>query len=83
MHHMGRSILLLFLRVILFIVAGVILAGVLFSLGLLSRALGLGEGVVERLGPWVLLIGIVGAGVAFNLIGGIGLRRYDISRSVN
>ena len=82
-HHMGRSILLLLLRVILLTGFGVVLAGTLFLLSLLTDFMGMGAELVENLGFWLVLFGILVAGALFSRLGGLALSHYDVSKSVS
>jgi hypothetical protein len=82
-HHMGRSILLLLLRVILLTSFGVILAGTLFLLSLLSDFMGMGAELVENVGFWLVLFGILVAGALFSRLGGLALSHYDVSKSIS
>lgn len=82
-HHIGRSLLLLVLRLFLLSVAGGLLALVILLLTLGTELFGLEKETIERAVPWILFFGIFGAGGAFTYAGGLALRRFDVSRSVS
>jgi len=82
-HHMGRSLLLLFLRLLLLAVAGGVLATVILLLFLATEFFELDPGIIESAAPWMAFVGVLGAGFVFTLAGGLALRRYDVSRSVS
>lgn len=82
-HHMGRSMLLLFLRVFLLASFGAVLAATLFLLSLVSESLGMGAELAEDLGYWLLLLGVLAGGALFSLLGGLALRHYDVSKSIS
>ena len=82
-HHIGRSLLLLLLRIILLSVAGGFLALVIFALYWGTELVGFDATLVERLAPWILFLGVLIAGWVFTAVGGAALRRYDVSRSIS
>lgn len=82
-HHIGRSLLLLVLRMVLLAIAGGVLAAILFLLYWAEEIFDLGHDLLELLAPWILLVGVLGAGALFTYLGGVALRRFDVSRSVS
>ena len=82
-HHIGRSLLLLVLRMALLAIAGGVLAAILFLLYWAEEIFDLGHDLLELLAPWILLVGVLGAGALFTCLGGVALRRFDVSRSVS
>jgi len=82
-HHIGRSLLLLFLRFFLLIIAGIVLAAVLFLLSLAAKFFDLDPQIIESSALWILFVGILCACVVFTFAGGFALRRFDVSRQVS
>jgi len=82
-HHMGRSILLLFLRIFVLASFGAVLAATLFLLSLVSESLGMGAELAENLSYGLLLFGVLAGGALFSLLGGLALRHYDVSKSIS
>lgn len=83
LHHIGRSIMLLALRIILLGAAGLVLGVILFVLSEITEAFGWEEGLVESVAPWIFFIGTLAAGVVFSFAGGFALRRFDVSKAVS
>ena len=82
-HHIGRSLLLVVLRLILLTIAGGVLTAVLLLLIFATEHFGQDPEIVELVAPWILFVGILGAGIAFTFAGGVALRRFDVSRQVS
>ncbi|MCH2105948.1 MAG: putative ABC exporter domain-containing protein [Planctomycetes bacterium] len=82
-HHIGRSLLLLVLRLFLLSVAGGVLALIIFAMYGVTEALEMDSGVIESAVPWILFAGILFAGWCFTLAGGAALRRFDVSRQIS
>ena len=82
-HHIGRSLMLIFLRLFLLAIAGGAMGLVILLLGLAAKRFEWDSGIVESAAPWILFIGILGACLLFTFAGGVALRRYDVSRSVS
>ena len=64
-------------------IAGGALALVIFGLYWGTELLDMDAGVIERVVPWVLFAGILTAGWCFTLVGGVALRRFDVSRQIS
>lgn len=82
-HHIGRSLLLLVLRLFLLSIAGGALALIIFLLYWGTELFDMDAGFIESAVPWILFFGIIGAGWIFTFIGGLALRRFDVSRPVS
>ena len=76
-HHMGRSILLLFLRIFLLAIFGVVLAGALFLLSEFS------PGLFDGVGYALLFSGVLAGGALFSFLGGLALSQYDVSKPIS
>ena len=59
------------------------LALVILLMSLGTEIFNLEEGIIERAVPWILFFGIFGAGGVFTFVGGLALRRFDVSRPVS
>ena len=82
-HHIGRSLLLLVLRLFLLSIAGGVLAVIIFILYWGTELFDMDAGIIERTVPWILFLGILVAGWIFTLVGGLALRRFDVSSPVS